>query len=138
MALEHLYPLAEKAYIEELLSPADIAHKLNCSESTIRKWMRDNDWAEKRKEEIKRRYQLFQQSKSITTLLGNQIENLLKEGTQVPAQMLNAYSKLVSSLMNVKTFEEAEINDALALQKEEDTDITEKTKAALKKLGYEE
>ena len=134
MALTHLVELAQKYYVQESMSPKDIAKKLKCSEATIRSWINKGGWSELRKEEINLKISLLSQSKEVTYKLGQQILGLLNDKKDVPAQLLNAYSRLASGLYSTKELEDKELEEELST-KDNGGSLSDKTKHALKKAG---
>lgn len=134
MALDHLVEIARKMYVEEFMSPKDIAKRLKCSEAAVRSWIKRYGWADMRQNEIEAKISLLSQSKEVTYKLGQQILSLLNDKKDVPAQLLNAYSRLASGLYRTKELEDKELEEELST-KDSGGSLSDKTKHALKKAG---
>lgn len=125
---EYLYEIAESHYVKDMMTVEDIAKKLGVSKATIRNWMRDGSWVEQRANTIKETNSLLKQNRKIAYKIGENILKLLENNKDVPATMLNAYSRLSSDLTKIKEFEDSEKEETL---NDNPKALTEKTLHAL-------
>lgn len=106
------YPEAERLYVHEQCSHADIAARLGISERTIGTWAREGDWTTRRRNYLAQRKAFHEELYEFTRLLlGVVKDDLTKvqngELPEISSSKVYALIKLIPLLTKTKEYEEA-------------------------------
>jgi uncharacterized protein YjcR len=126
MAKKHLYfNEAERLYIVEQCTIAEIASRLKLGEKTVRLWKEEGDWDTKRKQFLKERQSLAEELFVFARKLARSIMDDWDKGEKVDQGRLYALARLLPMILKVKDYE------ANLSEKEEKVNIDEVLKKAL-------
>lgn len=132
MKKAQLYDKAEAMYVEDLYTFDKIATELSCSERTIRTWATEGRWSEKRVNVQNSRASLTDDVRDIAVLLAAKIKGQLEDEIEPSPHILNAFTRMASSLIRVREYDKSEEADASA--KLPDDDLRRSAKAAFAEL----
>lgn len=136
MKKAQLYDKAEAMYVEDLYTFDKVAAELSCSERTIRTWAVDGRWSEKRVNVQNSRVSLTDDVRDIAVLLAHRIKIQLEDEIEPSPHILNAFTRMASSLVRVREYDKMEEVDASA--KLPDDDLRRSAKAAFADLFKED
>jgi len=126
MAKKHLYfNEAERLYIVEQCTIAEIASRLNLGEKTVRLWKEEGDWDSKRKQFLAERQSLAEELFVFARKLARSIMDDWDKGEKVDQGRLYALARLLPMILKVKDYE------ANISEKEEKVNLDEVLKKAL-------
>jgi len=101
----HFYE-AEKMFVHENLTSAEIAARLKLSEKTIRAWRNEGGWVEKRNQYLRKdvafHEELYEFSRKLMRTINSDIEN----GQKTNTGQLYTFSKILSLITKVKEYED--------------------------------
>lgn len=118
------YPEAERLYVHEQCSHADIAARLGVSERTIGTWAREGDWVTRRRNYLSQRKAFHEELYEFTRLLLGVVKDDLNkvqagEIGEISSSKVYALIKLIPLLMKTKEYEAAQAKLDAALPAEE-------------------
>jgi hypothetical protein len=126
MAKKHLYfNEAERLYVVEQCTIAEIASRLGLGEKTIRMWKEEGDWERKRMQFLKEKQSLSEELFVFARKLARSIMDDWDKGEKVDTGRLYALTRLLPLIMKTKEFE------LTAEAKKEEINIEETIKKAL-------
>ena len=126
MAKKHLYfNEAERLYVVEQCTIAEIASRLKLGEKTVRMWKEEGDWDRKRKQFLAERQSLAEELFVFARKLARSIMNDWDKGEKVDQGRLYALARLLPMILKVKDYE------TVMAEKEEKFNIEEVLKKAL-------
>ena len=126
MAKKHLYfNEAERLYVVEQCTIAEIASRLNLGEKTVRLWKEEGDWDRKRKQFLSERQSLAEELFVFARKLARSIMDDWDKGEKVDPGRLYALARLLPLILKVKDYE------SIAAEKEEKFSVEEVLKKAL-------
>jgi len=126
MAKKQLYfNEAERMYVVEQCTIAEIASRLNLGEKTVRLWKEEGDWDTKRKQFLKERQSLAEELFVFARKLARSIMDDWDKGEKVDQGRLYALARLLPMILKVKDYE------ANLSEKEEKVNLDEVLKKAL-------
>lgn len=105
MKKSQLYDRAEQLYTEEQRTYEGIAKELQCSDRTLRNWAKAGRWDEKRAGYLNMRQNLTADVQDIALLLARKIKNQLEDELEPSPHLMNAFTRMASSLMKVREYE---------------------------------
>lgn len=100
-----LYDRAEQLYTEEQWTYEAIAKELECSDRTLRNWAKEGRWELKRTGFMEQHQNLHQDARDIAELLAKKIKGQLKDDKIPAAHMLNAFTRMATTLLNAQKYE---------------------------------
>lgn len=125
---EQYYVLAEQYYVEEQLSVAAVARKLNITEKTLHNWRKDGGWDEKRSKFLKSKYNCYSSLYELTNRITQQILSDYEADGTIPEKSALAFlGKMIDKLPKMKKLEAQEI-----IEKAEENDERTDESLALK------
>jgi hypothetical protein len=108
MAKKQLYfHEAERLYVSEQLTLAEIASRLNLAEKTVRTWKDEGDWENKRAQFRKEKQRFDEELYQFARKLLSNIMADMEAGTKVDTGRLYTLTKLLPQLTKVKEYEES-------------------------------
>lgn len=126
MAKKHIYfQEAERLYVIEQCTIAEIASRLKLSEKTIRLWKEEGDWERKRAQFLKEKQSLAEELYVFARKLARSIMDDWEKGEKVDPGRLYALARILPLIIRVKDFESA------TLEKKEKINIDDLLKKAL-------
>lgn len=105
MKKSQLYDRAEQLYAEEQWTFEAIAKELACSDRTLRGWAKEGRWDEKRAGFLNMRQNLTADVQDIALLLARKIKNQLEDEMEPSPHLMNAFTRMASSLLKVREYE---------------------------------
>lgn len=110
MAKTDLQPLAERLYVSEQCTLAEIAKRLNVAERTIRNWKEKakadgGDWDLKRQNLLASRQSFHEELYDLARDIASSIREDLKEGREVAPSRMSFLARLLPQLVHVKDYE---------------------------------
>ena len=106
MKKQLLSETAEKFYIEKFMTLESIARQLNVNERTLRRWKADDNWDEKRSEDLKSNTTFHEDLYNFGRDLLKSIKTDMDNGEKVEPARMYAITKIISMLKNVKNYED--------------------------------
>jgi hypothetical protein len=107
MAKKQLYCAeAERLYVIEQCTFAEIASRLKVNEKTVRSWKDAGDWEAKRLQYLKSRESFHEELYTFGRLLLKKIREDMEAGTQVDAGRLYTLTRIIPQLTRIKDYEE--------------------------------
>lgn len=100
-----LYDRAEELYVQEQWTFETIAKELSCSDRTLRNWAKEGRWDLKRKRQKEVTENLHDATREIAMLLADKITGQLTDGKVPAAHVLNAFTRMASTLLEAKKYE---------------------------------
>jgi hypothetical protein len=104
---EEYFQTAETMYVKERFTIEEIAKRLPISERSLRYWMDEGLWKEKRKEHERKTRKYHENILETVTILGDSIRQDIEKGEEPSTSRINAFSSLVSVLEKMKKYEES-------------------------------
>lgn len=101
-----LYERAERMYIGERNTFAEIAATLACNEKTIRNWAAEGKWSEKRARFSAQQESLDEKVHAFVHQLMDKVQADWRDGNQVDVGRLYAITKLVATLDKTRKYEQ--------------------------------
>ena len=137
MSKQQLYGAeAERMYVIEQLTIAEIASRLRVNEKTIRSWKEAGDWDLKRGAYLKTKQSFHEELYEFGRLLLKQIREDMAAGTPVDANRLYTLTRLIPQLVKVKDYEEiAKQRDNEPGKEPGNADLVKTVEQALKQLS---
>lgn len=127
MAKKHLYfNEAERLYVIEQCTIAEIASRLGLAEKTIRLWKEEGDWERKRLQFLKEKQSLAEELFVFARKLARSIMDDWDKGQRVDPGRLYALARILPLILRVKDYE-----SAIQEGKKEEVNIEEIIKKAL-------
>jgi DNA-binding transcriptional regulator YiaG len=127
MAKKHLYyNEAERLYVAENMTIAEIANRLNLGEKTVRLWKEEGDWERKKLQFIKEKQSFAEELFVFARKLAKTIMEDWEKGEKVDPGRLYALTRLIPLVIKTKDFE-----SALESAKKDEINIEEVIKQAL-------
>jgi predicted transcriptional regulator len=109
---EEFFDVAEKMYIEEQKTQAEIASSLGLSERTVRYWCDEGLWGEKRKAYIRSRMSFSDEVFTFTQKLMKYIEDAIEANEDVPQSKIYLLNSLLDKVQKIKAYEkETSVNE---------------------------
>jgi len=106
LAKEQLYGLeAERLYVIEQCTLAEIAGRLNVSARTLQAWKAKGDWDAKRRAYLGSRRTFHEELYGFGKDLLSKIRDDMAEGKEIPTGQLYALLRLLPNLIKVKDYE---------------------------------
>lgn len=127
-----LYDRAEELYVQEQWTFETIAKELSCSDRTLRNWAKDGRWDLKRKRQKEVTENLHDATREIAMLLAEKITGQLTDGKVPAAHVLNAFTRMASTLLEAKKYERE--LDAEAQSGDNEEKNTDAAKAKFKEV----
>lgn len=107
MAKKELYVHeAERLYVVERLSYAEIASRLPVNERTLRTWSDQGDWMNKRRQYMESRRAFHEELYEFARALMESVREDLKDGNEVSASRLFGIANIIASLKKTKDYED--------------------------------
>ena len=108
MAKKDLYsPEAERLFVVEQMSFAEIASRLHLAEKTARNWAAAGGWKEKRQQYLLSRQSFHEELYQFTRSLMESIKNDISAGEKVDTGRLYTFTRLLPLITKIKDYEEA-------------------------------
>ena len=98
---------AERLYVNEQMTPENIAGRLHLCEKTVRIWKDEGRWAEKRAAYIKSRQQFHEELYEFGRLLMRSIKKDLLAGNKLDGNRVRLLISIGPSVIKVKDYEAA-------------------------------
>lgn len=130
MKKSQLYDRAEQLYTEEQWTFEAIAKELQCSDRSLRNWAKEGRWEEKRAGFLSMRQNLTADVQDIALLLARKIKSQLEDEMEPSPHLMNAFTRMASSLLKVREYEKDIEQSAAELTPQDDKDKTRKAAAA--------
>lgn len=109
MAKKQLYfNEAERLYVSEQLTLAEIASRLRLAEKTVRTWKDEGDWETKRAQLLKEKQRFDEELYQFARKLLTNIMADMEAGVKVDTGRLYTLTKLLPQLTKVKDYEDAQ------------------------------
>ena len=107
MAKKQLYfNEAERLYVIEQKTIAEIASRLRLSEKTVRNWKEEGDWQNKRYQYLQGKKAFHEELYQFARKLMKSIQADMDAGVKVDPGRLYAFTRLIPMLIKVKDYEE--------------------------------
>lgn len=107
MAKKDLYlDDAERMYVTEQMTLAEIASRLSVSERTLVTWKAQGNWEEKRRQYLASRESFHEELYLLARDLTRSVREDLAAGKQVDAGRLYALTRLIPNMVKAKDYEE--------------------------------
>lgn len=103
---QQLFAEAERLYVIEQCTQAEISSRLRIHEKTVGNWKEEGDWESKRAKHLKGKQAFHEELYEFTRLLMRSIKNDIEAGKQVDPGRMFAFNNLVGKLKNVKQYED--------------------------------
>ncbi len=100
------FDTAERLYVVEQRTLAEIAAETGVAESTLRLWKRQGQWSKKRKQYLESRQAFHEELYQFTRMLLKSIKNDLASGKKVDSGRLYALGKLLPMITKIKDYED--------------------------------
>lgn len=127
MAKKHLYfNDAERLYVVEQCTIAEIASRLGLGEKTVRLWKEEGDWERKRAQFLKEKQSLAEELFVFARKLARSIMDDWDRGEKVDTGRLYALARILPLILKTKEYEQS-----LQAGKKEELNIEEVIKKAL-------
>lgn len=127
MAKKHLYfNEAERLYVVEQCTIAEIASRLGLGEKTVRLWKEEGDWERKRAQFLKEKQSLAEELFLFARKLARSIMDDWDKGEKVDTGRLYALGRILPLILKTRDFEQS-----LQAGKKEELNIEEVIKKAL-------
>jgi hypothetical protein len=107
---EHLYAAAERLYIYENLTIAEVASTLKLAPRTIRYWKQEQKWGIKRKAYIDTKTAFHQELFEFARKLMKEISSDMENGEKVDRSRLSALCHILPLFGKVKEYEDGLID----------------------------
>ena len=130
MKKSQLYDRAEQLYTEEQWTFEAIAKELQCSDRSLRNWAKEGRWEEKRAGFLSMRQNLTADVQDIALLLARKIKSQLEDEMEPSPHLMNAFTRMASSLLKVREYEKDIEQSAAKLAPQDDKDKARKAAAA--------
>ncbi len=130
MKKSQLYDRAEQLYTEEQWTFEAIAKELQCSDRSLRNWAKEGRWEEKRAGFLSMRQNLTADVQDIALLLARKIKSQLEDEMEPSPHLMNAFTRMASSLLKVREYEKDIEQSAAELAPQDDKDKARKAAAA--------
>lgn len=114
-----LYDRAERMYIAERHTFAEIAATLACGEKTIRNWAAEGKWSEKRARFLAQQESLDEKLHDFVHQLMDKVQTDWRDGNQVDVGRLYAITKIVQMLDKAHKYEQATAGTDTGAQQEQ-------------------
>lgn len=98
--------LAEELFVKQQLTLAEIAAKLPVSESTLRKWSREEGWAAKRKNAVVDQDAFHGELFELAKVIGKTIRKDLEAGVEVKPARYYALGRILDQVNKTYAYEE--------------------------------
>lgn len=113
MAKKQLYfGEAERLYVVEHCTLAEIASRLRLAEKTIRNWKDEGDWDVKRRQLVQSKESLHEELYEFCRALLKSIKKDLEEGKKVDPGRMYAFVNIVSKIGIIKNYEADKASEA--------------------------
>lgn len=112
MKKSQLYDRAEQLYVEELWTFEQIARELECSDRTLRNWAKQGRWDTRRVNFQNAQEKLSDDVRDIALLLASKIKGQLESEIEPSPHVLNAFTRMASSLIQVRNYDKSIEQDA--------------------------
>ena len=113
MKKAQLYDTAERLYCEELMTFEQVAKQVGCSDRSVRAWAKEGKWEQKKENIRVSRTTLTDDAREIAVLLGGRIKGLLQDDLEPSPHIINAFTRLAASLINVRKGEPEDTSEAV-------------------------
>ena len=100
------FDVAERMYVVEQRTLAEIAAETGVAESTLRLWKRQGGWSKKRKQYLESRQAFHEELYQFTRLLLKTIKEDMANGKKVDSGRLYALGKLLPMITKIKDYED--------------------------------
>lgn len=97
---------AERLYVIEQCTLAEIASRLRLAEKTVRTWKDEGDWETKRLAHLKGKQAFHQELFELVRKLGENIKTDVEDGIEVPAGRWYAFTRLLPLVTKAKDYED--------------------------------
>lgn len=118
MKKSQLYDRAEQLFVEEFWTYDRIADELGCSDRTLRNWSKEGRWDAKRVKLKDQQENLSDDVRDIALLLAQKLKDQLEENQEPSPHILNAFTRMASSLLQVRNYEKS-VEQEMAAELEE-------------------
>ncbi|HOW51766.1 MAG TPA: hypothetical protein PLV42_06955 [bacterium] len=109
MAKKAMYAAeAERLYLVDNCTIAEIASRLRLGEKTIRIWKEEGQWDQKRAALMEQRQSLTEELYAFTRALLRSVKEDLDKGVKVDPGRMYALTQLIGKLDKVRTFEQSQ------------------------------
>lgn len=107
MAKKQLYfAEAERLYVIEQKTFAEIATQLNLAERTIRLWAEEADWKTKRLQYLKSKQTFHEELYQFARMLMSSIKEDMTKGTKVDAGRMYTFTRILPLIVKIKDYED--------------------------------
>lgn len=97
---------AERLYVVEQCTLAEIASRLRLAEKTVRSWKDEGDWETKRLQLVRSKQTFHEELYEFTRKLMNNIQEDMTAGEKVDTGRLYTLTRLLPMLVKVKDYED--------------------------------
>lgn len=116
---EH-YENAERCYIQESMTYAEIAQRFDIAERTVRNWSESGNWPERKKAFMASRASLDEKLNQFVNMLMDTIMADWNSGKQVDPGRMYAFNQLLGKLDKVRKYESQQSQAQAAAAAEQD------------------
>lgn len=102
----YLFQEAERLYVHEQNTPAEIAAKLGVSERTVHNWLKEGSWKEKRSQYLASRRAFHEELYEFARHLMRSIMNDMQGGQKVDTGRLYTLGRILPMILKVKEYED--------------------------------
>jgi len=103
---QQYFDIAERMYVVEQRTLAEISAETGVAESTLRLWKRQGAWSKKRQQYLESRQAFHEELYQFTRMLLKTIKNDLAHGKKVDSGRLYALGKLLPMITKIKDYED--------------------------------
>lgn len=104
------YNEAEKFYIQDQLTIAEIESRLGVCEKTIRTWKAEGNWDEKKKRYLQEKSSFHEELYAFSRKLMKSIEEDWESGKQVDSGRLYTLTRMLPMITKVKDYEDVRVS----------------------------
>ncbi len=122
---EH-YAEAERLYVQDHLGQAEISERLGVSERTIRYWMQEGNWSERRGNFIDATSATHEKMFKLVQTLTDKAIRFAEKDEEIPQSLFYFLAKMTPLLLKLQNYEE-EVKDKAAPAEEKPKGLTEET-----------
>lgn len=113
------YAEAERLYVVEQMTFAEIASRLKLAEKTVRLWKDDGDWENKRKQYLTQKQAFHEELYTFARFLMTSIQADMASGEKVDSGRLYAFTRILPLITKVKDYEDIVGKDQVEKNKTE-------------------
>lgn len=104
---KHLYMAeAERMYVTDQMTIAEISERLKLAEKTVRNWKTEGGWDDKRIKHLQERSTAHEELYKLSRLLMRSISDDLENGREISQSRMYAFVRMLPQLIKVKQYED--------------------------------